>query len=452
MRESIIKITDVCVTYNQGKLGETNALKSVSLEIFPEEYVIFFGPSGCGKSTLLYTMAGLETPNSGVVNVAGKDLAKLPARELVQYHRTKLGMIFQAFYLIPSLSVLDNVVLPQMFIRKAPHERKEHAMQVLKRFGIDQFADHLPTELSGGQQQRVAICRAVMNNPDIVFADEPVGNLDSVASEKVMELLYELNSKDKKTVVLVTHDSRYLRFAHRIIYLRDGEIVREVTNTERLQLREEKIKPFVPHALEEFARYYPNLGESELKAKFLSHYLLDLAEERLQERLETLVHKRTVGEVTREQFISRANTPFIEGGVGLYEQTAEHIADNLDAVLEESRFIREHFKNFPESYELLQQGIARLKARLLEHYHGHLTQEQSDRLDQSIKARLEGSLDHRQLKDVLDRPFKDGGVGLHYQTAQDFGRRLEVYLIDYSTEAPKVTDVVQETALQGKIL
>ncbi|PJE76253.1 hypothetical protein COV04_00520 [Candidatus Uhrbacteria bacterium CG10_big_fil_rev_8_21_14_0_10_48_11] len=443
----MIKIENVCVTYNAGKLGETKALKNVSIEIFPEEYVIFFGPSGCGKSTLLYTMAGLEIPESGVVNVIGKNLAEASQRELVEYHRTKLGMIFQAFYLIPSLSVLDNVVLPQMFHRKKPKERKERALEVLKRFGINQYADHLPTELSGGQQQRVAICRAVMNDPDIVFADEPVGNLDSAASEKVMQLLYELNTKDKKTVILVTHDSRYLQFAHRIIYLRDGEVVREVTNTERKQLREAKIRPFVALALEEFSRYYPHLDEGELKAKFLSHYLLDLTEERLQERLEVLVRKRSAGEITREQFIARVNTPFTEGGVGLYEQTAEHIADNLDAVLEESQFMAEHFKHFPESYELLQQGISRLRNRLLSGYHGHLTDEQSERLNQAIKARLEGSLDHRQFKEVLDRPLKEGGVGLHYQTAQDFGRRIEVYLIDYAKYTPTVAAVSDGTKI-----
>lgn len=440
MKAPIIKVENLSVTYNAGKLGETEALKNISMEIYPEEYVILFGPSGCGKSTLLYSMAGLEVPNSGRVFVENDDLSKLSNKKIVQFLRQKLGMIFQAFYLIPSLSVIDNIMLPQMFASETPAKRRERALKVLERFEITKLKNNLPTELSGGQQQRVAICRAVINNPTIIFADEPVGNLDSVSSEKVMDMLYELNNKDKKTIVLVTHDSRYLRYAHRVYYLRDGEIVREVSNSERAQLREEKMKPFMAHALIEFAKYYPHLDEANLKVKFLCHYLLSLEEERTQERLEKLVHERICNQLTHEQFVNEINKSYLEGGVGLYDQTAHHLAEQLDEVLEQAEYFATNFHKFPENYEILHQGIVRLRDHLLVGYHGHPSQEQIERLDSAIKARIEGSIDHLQFEKKLEQHLNDGGVGLHYQTAQEFSRRIEVFLITYPTvfhEAPQ---------------
>src|SRR3989338_6774287 len=216
MATPLIKIDKVSVVYDKGRPSEMVALKGISLEIYPEEYIIFFGPSGCGKSTLLYTIAGLEVPDSGRIIVDGRDLAGLSKSDFVAYHRSRMGMVFQAFYLISSLSVLDNVILPQMFLQERAVKRKERGTKVLERFEIANLANRLPTELSGGQQQRVAICLAVINDPPILFADEPVGNLDSRSAEKVMDLLYELNTRDKKTVILVTHDSRYLHYAHRV--------------------------------------------------------------------------------------------------------------------------------------------------------------------------------------------------------------------------------------------
>ena len=232
-REPIIKIEKMSIVYDPGKSNENWALKDISLEIYPEEYVIFFGPSGCGKSTLLYVIAGLEKPSQGKVIVNGKDLTSLSEKELIGFHRSSLGMVFQAYYLIPSLTARDNVVLPQVFMEKPPAERLEKTRILMERFGITDFQGRTPTKMSGGQQQRVAIARSLINDPPILLADEPVGNLDSKNAEIVIDLLAELNSKDKKTVLHVTHDPSYLGHAHRIFYMRDGKITRVVSNPEK---------------------------------------------------------------------------------------------------------------------------------------------------------------------------------------------------------------------------
>jgi len=434
MATPLIKIDKVSVVYDKGRPSEMVALKGISLEIYPEEYIIFFGPSGCGKSTLLYTIAGLEVPDSGRIIVDGRDLAGLSKSDFVAYHRSRMGMVFQAFYLISSLSVLDNVILPQMFLQERAVKRKERGTKVLERFEIANLANRLPTELSGGQQQRVAICRAVINDPPMLFADEPVGNLDSRSAEKVMDLLYELNTRDKKTVILVTHDSRYLHYAHRVFYMKDGELVREVTNPERTQVREEKVQPFVAHALAEFARFYPHLDEGDLKAKFLSHYLMGIKDEEVQERLERFIRKRVSGQINRADFILSLNKPFAEGGVGLYEQTTLRLVDEADKIVDESKFVHEKFEHFPEKYDTLASGLDNVRNSLLSDYEGSLTPEELDRFDTIIKARLEGSIDHKQFRELLNKSWKEGGLGLHHQTAEKFSTRLELMLIDYPKE------------------
>jgi hypothetical protein len=174
------------------------------------------------------------------------------------------------------------------------------------------------------------------------------------------------------------------------------------------------------------------LEEGALKVKYLSHYLLGVAEERLQERLENFVRQRVDGKLTASEFEQRVDLAYREGGVGLYEQTAKRVASTLESVLAESSVLHLKLEKFPEQYELLAEQITELRGRLLNDYEGHLTEVQLQRLDAAIKARLEGSLDHRQFKEALDKSLHEGGVGLHYQTAQEFGKRIEVYLINYA--------------------
>ena len=185
----IIKFENLSVVYDLGKSNETEALKDINLEIYPQEYVIFFGPSGCGKSTLLYTIAGLEYPTRGRVIVDGKSIKDLSLKELISFHRSAIGMIFQAYYLLPTLNVRDNILLPQLFSNASGREREKKAENLMKRFGIYELRNKKISQLSGGQQQRVAIARALINGAGIILADEPTGNLDSKNAKVLLDLL-----------------------------------------------------------------------------------------------------------------------------------------------------------------------------------------------------------------------------------------------------------------------
>ncbi|MFZ2300139.1 MAG: ABC transporter ATP-binding protein, partial [Candidatus Moraniibacteriota bacterium] len=206
MADPIIVVDKLRVIYNQGKPNETRALEETDITIYPHEYVIIYGPSGCGKSTLLYSLSGVQRATYGDVYIQGKALSKMTRGEELELHQTGIGMIFQAFYLISSLDILENVCLPKMFQGISPNERRTAGIQLLRRFNIAEQADKFPSQLSGGQKQRVAIARSLINNPEIILADEPVGNLDSDSAENVLQILKELNEVDKKTIIMVTHN------------------------------------------------------------------------------------------------------------------------------------------------------------------------------------------------------------------------------------------------------
>src|SRR3989344_971621 len=247
-KEIAIKTENVNVIYDWGKPSETKALSDINTTIYEEDFVIFFGPSGCGKSTMLYTVSGIEKPTSGKIFVLGKNITEFSPMESAKFHRAQIGMVFQAYNLIPTLTVIDNVALPQVFRGISREKRLLRAKILLQRFDILPQADRLPSELSGGQQQRVGIARALINEQPIIFADEPVGKLDSKSAKIVLDILYDLNQKDKKTIILVTHDPSLLKYATHIIYMKDGFIVgekrfspkqREVTVSSQLE------QPFV---------------------------------------------------------------------------------------------------------------------------------------------------------------------------------------------------------------
>lgn len=203
------------------------ALRGVNLEVRAGEFVILFGPSGSGKTTLLNLVAGLDRPSSGTIKIRGTDITKFSSKELAYHHRTKVGMVFQQFNLIPTLSIADNVALPQVFAKRPLRSRRERALHLLELLGLDKYANNVPNELSGGEQQRVAIARALVNNPWILLVDEPTGNLDSKTGTEVMELLFDLNRQSRRTILMVTHNANYLKFGHRVIYFLDGQTVRE---------------------------------------------------------------------------------------------------------------------------------------------------------------------------------------------------------------------------------
>lgn len=202
----------------------TNVLRGVDLDVHTGDFVALMGPSGSGKSTLMHILGFLDRPTAGTYLFQGKDVSSLNDDELAFMRRKEVGFVFQAFHLLPKARVIDNVILPMIYARVPQKDRRARAEKALRAVGLGDRMDHLPNQLSGGQRQRVAIARALVNEPEVIFADEPTGNLDSISSENVMELLAELN-KQGKTIVMVTHESDIAAYAKRTIRMKDGRIL-----------------------------------------------------------------------------------------------------------------------------------------------------------------------------------------------------------------------------------
>jgi len=414
----LIKIENLSVIYNLGKTNEFPALKDINLEIYSGEYVAFFGPSGCGKSTLLYCIAGLQKPTYGKVIVGDKNLSEMTKEEKVTYRRLEVSLIFQSFNLIPTLNVLDNVLLPNIFGGLIPGVSVEKAKNLLNQFGILDLMKRYPSELSGGQQQRVAIARALIYDPPILLVDEPTGNLDSVSAKTVMDTLYELNEKYKKTIILVTHEPFWLSYPHRIFHMKDGEIIRETINKKRVQIKEvEELRLGIGKGIEERKRKRPRK-----KIRHLVYYLLSSFDEPIIKRLEKAIKKRMEGKIDRERLKEILDRPFEEGGVGLYKQTAESLTEKIERVLTEIEIEKEEEKEEEEK-------VTRLRKFLLEGWQGNFhSLEQLKRFDLAIKDRIEEKIDKKEFQRILDLPFKEGGVGLDKRTARNFAKKLELIL------------------------
>jgi putative ABC transport system ATP-binding protein len=213
-------------TYGDGD-SAVHALRGVSLELPAGQFTAVMGPSGSGKSTLMHLLAGLDTPTSGTVTVAGQDITHMKDRELTRLRRKHIGFVFQSFNLLPTLSAEENVVLPLAIAGKRPPADEIDAL--IARVGLAERRDHRPAELSGGQQQRVAIARALITRPTVLFADEPTGNLDSEAGAGILALLRDAVELDGQTTLMVTHDPRAAAFADRVLYLADGRVVADLS-------------------------------------------------------------------------------------------------------------------------------------------------------------------------------------------------------------------------------
>ena len=223
-RTPIVEATNVVKIYDTGRV-KVPALRGVSLTVYRGEMVAIMGPSGSGKTTLLNCLSGLDTIDEGMILIAGKELARLPDDVRSEFRARHMGFVFQLFNLIPVLSALENVELPALLAGIRPSEARRRAWAVLEQVGLVDRAGHKPAELSGGQQQRVAIARALVNQPDIIWADEPTGNLDTETADEVMALLRRLNRENGQTFVIVTHDPRIGSMCDRVIQMRDGLII-----------------------------------------------------------------------------------------------------------------------------------------------------------------------------------------------------------------------------------
>jgi putative ABC transport system ATP-binding protein len=215
-------------------VDETVALKNASFSIKDGEFVAIMGPSGSGKSTLMHILGALDTPTKGKYFLDGHDVSKLSDDELADIRKNKIGFVFQSFNLLPRATVLRNVGLPLVYSEVSPKEREERARAALKNAGLDEsHFNHLSNQLSGGQMQRVAIARALVNNPSLILADEPTGNLDTKTGDIVLDTFQTLNQQQHRTIVLITHEPYVAEHADRIIHIRDGVIVEDSRNHEK---------------------------------------------------------------------------------------------------------------------------------------------------------------------------------------------------------------------------
>jgi len=223
LRESIIRIRDVKKIYQMGS-EQIHAIDGISMNIYKGEICCLLGKSGSGKSTLLNLIAGLEKPTAGRVIFHNKHIERMDEDQLADFRRQYVGFVFQSYNLLPTLTALENVTLPLIFRGMPKKEREAKAMEMLKAVGLEERAQHKPFEMSGGQQQRVSIARAFVNEPPVIFADEPTGNLDTKTTYEMMDLITGMAKKYNQTLVIVTHDLELAEYADRIVTLQDGKI------------------------------------------------------------------------------------------------------------------------------------------------------------------------------------------------------------------------------------
>jgi putative ABC transport system ATP-binding protein len=224
--KQVISTKDITKTYVMGT-QKVHALNGVTIEIMENEFVALMGPSGSGKSTLMNVIGCLDTPTSGDYYLDGELVSAMDDGQLAEVRNSRIGFVFQTFNLLPRMSALENVALPLVYAGMAPKARKERAAEVLDNVGLADRMTHTPNELSGGQRQRVAIARALVNNPSIILADEPTGNLDTATSIEIMEILNKIHEAGN-TIILVTHEEDIAEYAHRIVRLRDGKVESDI--------------------------------------------------------------------------------------------------------------------------------------------------------------------------------------------------------------------------------
>jgi putative ABC transport system ATP-binding protein len=231
-KDDVIRVENVSKVYDMGKV-KVRALDDVSLSVRRGDFISIMGPSGSGKTTLLDVLSALLRPTGGEVYIKGKPISKMNDDQLAQVRGKTIGFIFQTFNLIPRMSALENVMLPLWFADMPAGERQLKAEKILTEVGLGERMNHKPNELSGGQRQRVAIARALAVEPDVIVADEPTGNLDTVSGNQILEIIRELNEKKGKTVLMVTHEPDIARLAQETLFLRDGKIIQKEKNKGR---------------------------------------------------------------------------------------------------------------------------------------------------------------------------------------------------------------------------
>lgn len=442
--KSNIVLQDVNAIYNPGLSSEVHALKDVNFELYPGEFITIFGPSGSGKSTLLNVIAGLEQPSMGKITVDGKNIQSFGPDELAEYHAHTIGMIFQAYNLVESITVEDNILLPMMFVDEPYFGRKRKIRELMDRFQISDYAKRYPSMLSGGQQQRVGIARSLVNDPEIIIADEPVGNLDSKNTEIVLEILKDLNEKEKKTVILVTHNPDLLPISHRIIFMKDGKLLKIQNNEIRDQIAPVVAKQApleviqLPDELKLLLRTYGGLSNQQigamwtpLKARIITEHLTSKFSREQIVAIEEGIKQRIMGIVGRHELYDIFDRPLDEGGASLNKRMAEKMANQVEEILSEATKVMSLIKEADIEHQIFgDQVIDEIRDKLLSHYtEEHIPPESLEVLDHMIKYRIINKLDRAEFAQLIAMPKAKGGAGLKKALAAKLSKELEMIML-----------------------
>lgn len=429
MAEPIIKLEHASFWYDKGKSSQTQALKDINITIDRGEYVAFFGPSGSGKTTLLYLISGVEASQSGKILISGRDISNFSNKELAIYRQVGVGIVFQQFNLISNLTVLNNVALPMAFLGISEKKRQEEAMKILKRLMIDDLANRFPGELSGGQQQRVGIGRSLANNAPIIIADEPLGNLDSENSKKVLEFFKEIHEKDNRTIIMVTHEAWSLKDVGKVFYIKDGEVVKEEKTTpESLaeSLSYELKKELVP------ARTGTQVVASALASLLLPGFMVEEVA-----RFQSYVDQRLIGQLGSLEFLQALDKSFKEGGVGLWTQTARKISNYVEGVLQKRKEVSGIYRELEKDpLTIVATQVIELRKWLLLEYHGSLGPNEILRFDEVLVNRLRKIITHEDFKNTLNLPRSKSGIGLTVHTTERIAEKLELVLEPQDSPTP----------------
>lgn len=426
-KPAIITMKHVELWYDQGTPMEVHALKDVTLQIEKGDYVSFFGPSGCGKTTMLYAIAGIDKYQTGEVMINGLDMTGLTKYDLALFRQKGIGIVFQQFNLIPSLSVLQNVALPMAFLGTPKEKAEENAKVLLERLNLTPYAHRYPFELSGGQQQRVGIARALANDPPIIIADEPLGNLDSTNAQKVLEFLKELNEKDGRTIIMVTHEAWSLRDVKTIFYMKDGTITgMEKTANSTV---EESLKK---HLAEQLGGTKDGSDFSRATTRVLANFLLRGYSVDEIYSFELVLTERLFNKIDSKEFYTRIHKPVASGGCGLWKQKAKRIVSYVERVMDVQKDVHKVLARLEDEPELsIQDEVYAVRNWLFETDEGsRLPPDQIKAFDNALSDRMKGFVTAEQFVRVLSLEQSKSGVGLTLHRAKIIGERLEDFLTD----------------------
>jgi putative ABC transport system ATP-binding protein len=433
MDKSLIVLKNLNLTYNLGESNAFQALHDVSVEIKEGDFAIILGPSGCGKSSLLNIIAGLELPENGSVVMRDRDMLKMKEKDRVDYHRREIGMIFQAYNLISTLNVLDNVALPQIFINKRKRERDQRGLQILEKLGISEHAKKIPSELSGGQQQRIGIARSIMNDPQVILADEPVGNLDSVSSNNVLEILNKLNSEEKKTIIMVTHNSEHASWGNRIIHMRDGKITKvEIKDKEgniKKESKEENLSAF-----DKFINKFRGLSKKQIqmllepyKAKHLVDKITSSFRENQLNLIEQQIKNFLGGKINQAKFQKILDDPIEKGGVGLDFRSAKKISQEVATLINVSRTINKEADQQTKAVTILK--------TIFEFRNYKIEKDSLNKASVLLAKKFENKMNNQEFKKLLDLPVSKGGAGLDSRVVEEIIELVDlIQILSYGFE------------------